>query len=370
MPHRVYENEIEVIRSLDDDGLYRAADIASLCEPNNTHRRMSTRKRLNNWIREQGCASIKRGYYQGSDWKANAEAQKETSEPPSTNRKRWLVAVALAAMVLTGLGINQSGLVSALLNHGVIGARKYLDANKPKTHRDMLDAAYLLIQEEKFEDGRQALYQVLGESNNARTKATAHYYLANLFLESGDYDSALAAYGESERLFDRNEDRISSKLGYVNALIHQERYGDATTHFEKIDGTGRNRQIYLSLRARLSFFLGDSLQALHLSLERLRVIRETGARFFEAHALSDVGFYHGVLGNRMDCKRHTQEAESLFVTLGDSKGYHYNLINRVLLYRCSGDDVVIENQIRMYADTSNDQRLERFLELTLNLDCE
>ena len=132
----------------------------------------------------------------------------------------------------------------------------------------------------------------------------------------------------------------------------------------------RNLGHYYHLQAQLAFRRENFERALQMARKSLFDFQKNGQKSEEADVLADIGFYLVLLGDYSKGYEITMEAQELIQITGNNLKYYFNLVNLLLLKKCSGEDInPLKKQIQTRIDAEGEIRLQYQLDLVLDWDC-
>jgi tetratricopeptide (TPR) repeat protein len=150
-------------------------------------------------------------------------ADKVTRRQKNASVKQTRQETANAAVVTLGQ------VVADELNGNIASALAKLEfSGLENTSVDLLAAlGHLLLQTKRFDEAQKAFSQLISSDPSLET---AHFHLGVCLDHQGDFEGALAAFGESQKL---SSDRFDAELAIANCLLNLNRLDEAYVRFEK-----------------------------------------------------------------------------------------------------------------------------------------
>jgi len=146
-----------------------------------------------------------------------ARRQKDASTKQNRREPANAAVVTLGQVVADDLNGNISGALAKLES-----------CDFESSNVDLLAAlGHLLLQTKRFEDAQKAFLRLIAADPSLET---AHFHLGVCLYQLGNFEAALAAFGESQRLA---PDRFDTELATANCLLNLKRLDDAYVLFEK-----------------------------------------------------------------------------------------------------------------------------------------
>ena len=119
------------------------------------------------------------------------------------------------------------------LNGNIAGALAKLESSDlENTSVDLLAAlGHLLLQTKRYEEAQKTFSRLISSDPSLET---AHFHLGVCLYQQGNFEAALAAFGESQKL---SPDRFDTELATANCLLNLNRLDEAYVRFEKCHET-------------------------------------------------------------------------------------------------------------------------------------
>ncbi len=215
-----------------------------------------------------------------------------------------------------------------------------------------------------------------------KTKANCIYLKGMIAKKKGRYPEAVSYFFRAKDLYQRLG--LNANLYRVN-LVTARVYltlGDLEMVETILDESltiaeqnDINLMSYYRLWSDIAFTNSDWKLALSFSEKAYEEAQITGDVSMVADSLSDMGFYHMLLGNFDDGYEFTVEAQRLILDIGDTDKYYYNLVNLVIFERCSGkaiphSKISVTNSIQNRLREESDDEMGGLLEFVMTFDCD
>ena len=394
------EGSIKAILSLEEEKLYLPSDVAKLqVNPGlNREEYDLLRKRLGRFIRYHttsvGDARIGRyNAWRGKTWRSFLDpgdlARLEiSSEKPKrfsifvlrkVPRRIWL---GIATLLLSTMGVvaYQTDLFSVLQTQGIHAAANQLQQLNPKTPREKFQAAWIQFREGKLEAAEAAALSLLQASRGEKLRADCHYLLGHIARTRGQIQPALDSFGRARKTYEelgktRSEFLTATEMARVNWQAGQLLPAEtillsAEPLIPQIDANG-DICLFYWVSTRVAFARSGAKAALPKAELAVEFARRSENKELQADAFSELAFYLLLEGKIDQGRLWTFRAQETIVALGDTRKHIYNLVNFILLQRCSGQepDGFLLETVRSYAEGASSADLGYFLDIALNHSC-
>lgn len=286
------------------------------------------------------------------------------------------LAIGLASLVvLAGAAVQHYRPVEAwrlLQKEGPASALHWL--KDPHTPREKFMQAYSLYSIGDFEAASARVEPLMHLRVEAKTRGDAFYLAAEIARRSHS-DSTLELYQNALTSYARIDAHNSLHLTYTSMAKHLIDLGDLSLALNHINfartlpATRPNLGYFFEIESELYFNRGDHRQALNSS--RLSLQHYDGQDISgTARMLSDVGFYHLLLGDLDEGLARTIASELIILDTGKMKLFYYNKINYLLHAKCSNLPYSpLARVIEAYAEKHGDRVLKSYLSFVETFSC-
>jgi len=291
-------------------------------------------------------------------------------ENKSRHPLKYAAVAAVLLVVLTGVvrfDVLQNG-YDILRKDGPRAAYQYFVHGNP----DLFGQAWAAFRVAKYEEAEGLAYRVI-EQGERKSLPKGHYLLGHIKLSTGEFEAGMEHLRTAKALYDQSGNEAGSfqaTLGLAKGALGLKDFENAAYYLnlaEQLKGDSNLGQ-YFSLRAQLSFFTHRYEEGLKYSLLGSQVHTNDEAR--RGHAISGAGFFSALLGDLEDSARYTFMAEKMAFDNGDEFGYHYNLVNEVLINKCkNADSKPILEVVRMWAEKKKDRHLQTYIDFAEKFQC-
>lgn len=231
-----------------------------------------------------------------------------------------------------------------------------------------------------FRDGRYGVAEdycqrILGNNPNERRRADVYFLLGYIHLDMGRHFMANLRFKDAFELYSRVENcepnMHRAELGLARVYLDAGNFveaGNALDRAARYSGKLKSLAEYHAIRTRLAFKLGD--YKLALKLARLALTDAKANEIYQANAYINISRYSILLGDYESGQKYFQMAQRLVVKNALDEQAPLNLMNMILLNRCTGEpyDVLVD-QVEAHIHKKHDNDFQSLYELVLNWEC-
>jgi len=295
--------------------------------------------------------------------------KKHGSKPRKTILKYAAVA-AILLVVLTGAArfdVLQNG-YDILRKDGPKAAYQYFVHG----NSDLFGQAWAAFRVAKYEEAEALAYRVI-EQGERKSLPKGHYLLGHIKLSTGDFQVGLEHLQTAKALYDQignGAGSFQSTLGLAKGALGLKDFENAAYYLnlaEQLKGDSNLGHFY-DLKSWLSLYRNQYEEGLRFSILGSEEYANDTAR--RGHTLSSAGFFSALLGRVGDAEEYTFLAEKAAFDQGDDYGYHFNLLNKILINKCRQvDSTEITFAIREWAEKTGDKKVLDYLSFVKKFNC-
>ena len=255
------------------------------------------------------------------------------------------------------------------------------------THKDfksLFGIAYSLFSKGEFSRAAGLVDKLLYQEEwvlDEKTKANCIYLKGLIAKKHGRYPEAVSYLFRAKDLYQKLDLQANLyRVNLVTARIYLS-LGDLEVVENILDESLTiaeqneiNLHSYYRLWSDIAFTNSEWQLALDFAEKAYDEALLSGDVSFTADSLSDMGFFHMLLGNFEEGYQLTLDAQRQILEIGDTDKYYFNLVNLVIYERCSGNkipnsSISVKDSIQNRLSEQSDDDLIFLQEFVLNFDC-